>query len=67
LNVVEWGPGTFGAQAAARRFYKIPATRITREEGARLAAILPAPRHRKPAAMNDYSSRILARMRQMGW
>jgi monofunctional biosynthetic peptidoglycan transglycosylase len=67
LNVVEWGPGTFGAEAAARRFYRIPATRITREEGARLAAILPAPRRRKPAAMNDYSSRILARMRQMGW
>lgn len=67
LNVVEWGPGTFGAQAAARRFYKTPAMRITREEGARLAAILPAPRRRKPAAMNDYSSRILARMRQMGW
>lgn len=67
LNVVEWGPGTFGAEAASRHYYKIAAARITREEGARLAAILPAPRRRKPAAMNDYSSRILLRMRQMGW
>lgn len=67
LNVVEWGPGIFGADAAARRFYKVSAARITREEGARLAAILPAPRRRKPAAMNNYSSRILVRMRQMGW
>lgn len=67
LNLVEWGPGIFGAEAAARRFYNVPAQRITREEGARLAAILPAPRRRKPAAMNDYSSRILGRMRQMGW
>jgi len=67
LNVVEWGPGIFGAEAAARHFYKVPAARITREEGARLAAILPAPRRRKPAAMNDYSSRILVRMKQMGW
>jgi len=67
LNVVEWGPGTFGAEAAARHYYKTVAARITREEGARLAAILPAPRRRKPAAMNDYSSRILVRMRQMGW
>jgi monofunctional biosynthetic peptidoglycan transglycosylase len=67
LNVVEWGPGIFGAEAAARHFYKVPAARVTREEGARLAAILPAPRRRKPAAMNDYSSRILVRMKQMGW
>jgi monofunctional biosynthetic peptidoglycan transglycosylase len=67
LNVVEWGPGIFGAEAAARRYYNVPAARVTREEGARLAAILPAPRRRKPASMNDYSSRILVRMRQMGW
>ncbi|HEY1204503.1 MAG: monofunctional biosynthetic peptidoglycan transglycosylase [Bryobacteraceae bacterium] len=67
LNVVEWGPGVYGAEAAARYHYGVPAARIGREQGARLAAILPAPRRRQPARMNPYSARILNRMAQMGW
>jgi monofunctional biosynthetic peptidoglycan transglycosylase len=67
LNVVEWGPGIYGAEAAARYYYGVPAARIGREQGARLAAILPAPRRRQPARMNHYSARILGRMTQMGW
>jgi monofunctional glycosyltransferase len=67
MNIVEWGPGVYGADAAARYHYGIPASKIDRDEGARLAALLPAPRKRKPAAMTDYRSRILTRMRQMGW
>jgi len=67
LNVVEWGPGVYGAEAAARYHYGVPAARISREQGAHLAAILPSPRHRQPARMNHYAARILARMDQMGW
>jgi monofunctional glycosyltransferase len=67
LNVVEWGPGVYGAQAAAEYHYHIPAARIIRDQGARLAALLPAPRRRKPAAMGIYAARIEERMRQMGW
>ena len=67
MNIVEWGPGVYGADAAARYHYGIPASRIDRDQGARLAALLPAPRRRKPVAMTDYRSRILTRMRQMGW
>lgn len=67
MNVVEWGPGVYGAEAAARAYYKIPAARVSREQGARLAAILPAPRTRRPARMNEYSARILKRMEQAGW
>jgi monofunctional biosynthetic peptidoglycan transglycosylase len=67
LNVVEWGPGVYGAEAAARYYYGVPAARISREEGARLAAILPAPRRRRPARMNRYTARILDRMTKMGW
>lgn len=67
LNSVEWGPGVFGAEAAARYHYKIPASALNREQAARLAACLPAPRKRRPGAMNQYSSIILARMEQMGW
>lgn len=67
LNVIEWGPGVYGAEAAAQYHYGISAVRVNRDQGARLAAILPAPLRRKPARMNDYSARILERMRQMGW
>ncbi len=67
LNSVEWGPGVFGAEAAARYHYKIPASALSREQAARLAACLPAPRKRRPGAMNQYSAIILERMEQMGW
>ena len=67
LNEVEWGPGVYGAEAAARDYYRTSARNIDREEGARLAAILPMPLKRKPERMNRYSGLILQRMRQMGW
>lgn len=43
LNLAEWGDGVFGAEAAARKHFGKPASRLTREEAARLAAILPSP------------------------
>lgn len=44
LNVIEWGHGVFGAEAAARHYYGIPAASITAEQAARLAAMIPNPR-----------------------
>ena len=67
LNVVEWGPGIYGADAACRYHYDVAARSISREDAARLAAILPAPLKRRPARMNHYSAAILVRMRQVGW
>ena len=67
LNVVEWGPGIYGADAACRAWYATPARSIGRERAARLAAILPAPLKRRPERMNSYSTVILTRMRQVGW
>ena len=67
LNVVEWGPGVYGAESACHYYYGTSARNISRDEAARLAAILPAPRRRRPERMNRYSSIILERMRQMGW
>lgn len=67
LNVIEWGDGVYGAEAAARRYYGVPAARIGREEAARLAAILPDPRRRDPARMRRYSRIILERMAAVGW
>ena len=67
LNVIEWGPGIYGAEAAANTYYGIPAARLGREESARLTAIIPSPLHRKPARMNELSADILEKMRNMGW
>ena len=67
LNVVEWGPGVYGAESASRYYYQTSARNIGREQSARLAAILPLPLKRRPDRMNRYSELILERMRQMGW
>lgn len=67
LNVIEWGPGIYGADAAAHYHYKTTAGRITRPQAIRLAAILPNPIRRKPARMDHYAGRIAERMAQMGW
>jgi len=67
LNVVEWGPGIYGAESACRFYGGNPARSIGREQAARLAAILPAPLRRRPERMNRYSVLILERMSQMGW
>jgi monofunctional biosynthetic peptidoglycan transglycosylase len=44
LNVVEWGGGVFGAEAAARHYYGHPAAQLSAEQAARLAVLLPNPR-----------------------
>jgi monofunctional biosynthetic peptidoglycan transglycosylase len=44
LNIIEWGPGVFGAEAAARRWFAKSASSLTPQEAARLAVILPSPR-----------------------
>jgi monofunctional biosynthetic peptidoglycan transglycosylase len=67
LNVVEWGPGVYGAESACRYYYRTSARSIDRERAARLAAILPLPLKRRPDYMNHYSGLILERMRQAGW
>jgi monofunctional glycosyltransferase len=49
LNVAEFGPGVFGIEAAAQRFFGVPASRLTAPQAALLAAVLPNP-HRLNAA-----------------
>jgi monofunctional glycosyltransferase len=67
LNVVEWGPGVYGAESACRYYYRTSARSIDRQQAAQLAAILPLPLKRRPDHMAHYSEIILERMRQMGW
>src|SRR5262245_2449182 len=44
LNVIEWGSGIYGAEAAAQHYYGVPASDLGPEEAARLAAMIPSPR-----------------------
>ncbi|HEV8718582.1 MAG TPA: monofunctional biosynthetic peptidoglycan transglycosylase [Candidatus Binatia bacterium] len=67
LNIVEWGPGVYGAEAATRYHYGISASYLNRQSAARLAACLPAPRTRIPQHMDRLGAEILDRMQSMGW
>jgi monofunctional biosynthetic peptidoglycan transglycosylase len=66
LNVAEWGEGVFGAEAAARYHFGIPAAALGPEQAAWLAAILPSPRRYERGAITRYSvdraASIFARM-----
>lgn len=70
LNIVEWAPGIYGAEAAARHHFNKPAKDLTRRESALLAAVLPNPIKRdagKPSRqVKAIANRILARMAGMG-
>ena len=60
LNVAEWGEGIFGAEAAARHHFGVPAAALTPEQSAWLAAILPSPRRYDRGRQTAYiSGRIL--------
>jgi len=48
LNVAEWGPGIWGVEAASRAYFAVPASRLTVEQAAELAATLPHPRTSNP-------------------
>jgi monofunctional biosynthetic peptidoglycan transglycosylase len=58
LNIAEFGNGTYGAEAAAQRFFRTPASRLTRSDAATLAAVLPNPERLSAAAPSHY---VLAR------
>jgi monofunctional biosynthetic peptidoglycan transglycosylase len=68
LNVAEWGFGVYGAEAASRHHFKKPASDLTPDEAAWLAAILPSPRRydplRKTSALAKRHGRILRSMVQ---
>ena len=66
LNSVEWGEGLFGAQAAARHYFRIDAQRLGVDQAARLAVMLPAPKRFEKRPASEYvlsrSATIAARM-----
>lgn len=64
LNVVEWGDGIYGAEAAARHYFGVSAARLSPRQAATLAAMLPAPLRRTPDSphVRRLSAVILRRM-----
>ena len=70
LNVVEWGDGIFGAEAAARHYYGKPASGLSPEEAAHLAVVLPSPRRYNPLSGTEYvedrASEVLEIMAKRG-
>ena len=67
LNSVEWGEGVFGAEAAARHYYRKSASQLSAYEAARLAVMLPRPKYFEKVPHSGYlssrASTIAARMR----
>jgi monofunctional biosynthetic peptidoglycan transglycosylase len=70
LNIAEFGSGTYGAEAAAERFFHRPAARLSRSDAATLAAVLPNPEHYSAAAPSRYVLQrrdwILGQMQALG-
>ena len=66
LNVIEWGNGVFGAEAAARYYYRVSAAQLSATQAAKLAAMVPNPRyydqHREARGMLRKTEIILKRM-----
>lgn len=70
LNIAEMGPGTYGAEAAAQRFFKRPAAKLNRQQAALLAAVLPNPVKLRADRPSKYVLRrqawILRQMNHLG-
>ncbi len=66
LNVIEWGDGVFGAEAAARHYFGISAAQLSAEQAARLAGMVPSPRfydrNRSAPGLTRKTQVILGRM-----
>ena len=66
LNVIEWGNGVFGAEAAAQYHFGVPASQLSAEQAAQLAAMVPSPRRYRPGVETPYLNKrteiILSRM-----
>ncbi len=70
LNIIEFGPGIYGAEAAAHQFFERPAAGLTRDEAVRLIAVLPDPLHwsvtHPSAYVRERDETIGRRMGQLG-
>ena len=71
LNLIEWGDGIFGAEAAARHYFGLPAAQLSPRQAALLAAVIINPRRFSPTSpsrrIDQRAEMILGRMARRGW
>ncbi len=68
LNVIEWGDGVYGCEAAARRYYGVSCAALDVDQAAGLAAMIPSPRRINPRTNQGLHARATRRvLRQMRW
>ena len=68
LNVIEWGDGVYGCEAAARRYYKTSCASLDADQAAGLAAMIPSPRRINPRINPGLHARAVRKvLRQMRW
>ena len=71
LNIVEWGNGIFGVEAASQTYFGKHASQLTRDDAARLAAVIPSPLRYQPDQDNRFvkyrKNIVLSRMDARGW
>jgi len=71
LNVIEWGPGLFGAESAAQHYFSKSASELTADEAVAMASILPSPRRWSPFSEKAFMARrrmqLLERMQHAGY
>ena len=70
VNIAEFGKGIYGVEAASQHYFNKPASRLSQNEAARLAVLLPSPRKRNPRDLTPYlQQRVIwveRQMRQLG-
>lgn len=70
LNVIEFGPGIYGVQAASEHYFGVSADKLTRSQAAQLAVVLPNPYKIRPVPMTNYVQHrvqwVLRQMRNLG-
>ena len=70
VNIAEFGKGIYGVEAASQHYFNKPASRLSQNEAARLAVLLPSPRKRDPQQLTPYLRQRVAwveqQMRQLG-
>jgi monofunctional glycosyltransferase len=70
LNMIEMGPGIYGAEAAAQYYFKKPASKLSKNEAVLIAVSLPNPRKRNPSKPTNYmlyrQEQVLSLMKKIG-
>ena len=67
LNIVEWGTGIYGAEAASHHYFSKPASQLDPQEAATLAALLPSPRNPRENGLFYRRDLVLTRMAKIGY